>query len=100
MNKKTKNLKNDENCNHDPNLKDTSLKRINKRVMVHPERADFFCPICKKAFRFGINIVNDKKVFIPDFPKESGLVPDFPREVEVSENVDSIMTKTRAKEDA
>ena len=75
-------------CNHDPNLKDTSLKRLNKRIMIHPELADFFCPICKRAFRFEVSILNGKREFINTITNE------MKEEMLSSDN-----TKTKAKED-
>lgn len=42
-------------CKHDPNLKDTTLLKSFKYKMVNPQVFDFFCPCCKKIFKFGID---------------------------------------------
>lgn len=42
-------------CKHDPNLKGTTLVKNSKYKMINPQTFDFFCPCCKKIFKFGIN---------------------------------------------
>jgi hypothetical protein len=42
-------------CKHDPNLKDTTLIKSSKYKMVNPQIYEFFCPCCKKVFKFGMN---------------------------------------------
>lgn len=42
-------------CKHDPNLNGTTLIKSLKYKMINPQVFDFFCPCCKKVFKFGIN---------------------------------------------
>ena len=42
-------------CNHNPNDKNNTLIMINKRVMVYPQRYDFFCKKCNEFFSFKKN---------------------------------------------
>ena len=42
-------------CKHNPNLNGTTLVKNSKYKMVNPQVFDFFCPYCKKVFKFGIN---------------------------------------------
>ena len=39
-------------CNHDPNSKESSLILLRRRVFIYPPEYDFFCPGCKKFFKF------------------------------------------------
>ena len=45
-------------CNHNPNDKNNTLIMINKRVMVYPQRYDFFCNKRNEFFSFKKNDEN------------------------------------------
>lgn len=47
--------KDSKHCNHDPNLKGTTLIKSPKCKMVNPPVFEFFCPCCKKVLKFGLN---------------------------------------------
>jgi len=38
-------------CNHDLDI-NTTLIKSHRKVLVHPEQIDYFCPICKRCFRY------------------------------------------------
>lgn len=42
----------EEKCNHDINSESTTLRKSPKRFLVHPSIQDYFCPVCKKCFRY------------------------------------------------
>jgi len=39
-------------CKHDPNFNNTTLIKNSKYKMINPQIFDFFCPCCKKTFKF------------------------------------------------
>ena len=49
----TTNEKKDEKiCNHNPDDKDTTLRRLEKRNMVFPNINEYICDICHEFFEF------------------------------------------------
>jgi len=42
----------EDKCNHDIKSENTTLRKSPKRLLIHPSVQDYFCPVCKKCFRY------------------------------------------------
>ena len=53
-------------CNHELDLEGTTLIQLNRRTMVSPAVIDYFCPCCKKFFKYGLNKDNNYVLIKPE----------------------------------